>query len=163
MTARAPRGNDAAPPQRNRTVPDAQSHPDQTPARPRSRPLLPIVVALACIGGQTAQLAHFLLVRHERCAAHDTLSHGDHAHHDHGALPDDPSTAARSVQAQDLQAHDDCTVIGHLREPAVSTAPVQVSLPLQAPPPRTLAPPRAPTLAVTAALWLVAPKNSPPV
>jgi hypothetical protein len=127
------------------------------------RALSALVVWLS-LGGQLGGLAHFALISHHVCATHGELAHGeDHAHAPSAAGVEPAAERSDAlISALDAEeAHDDCSVLGRLKEQPAPTGGTAATLaPATLPTPAT-ARLDAPSFRDDAVLAL-APKTSPP-
>lgn len=123
-----------------------------------------IALALVCLAAQVGAGIHAVAVRHERCAEHGEVVHGDD--HGHGAVAGAEPRALRAPQLDDGAAaashdedHDHCAVplLRRQAEPGFCLP----ALIAPGAPPSVPAPVAAPVVA-TRALYLLAPKASPP-
>jgi len=132
---------------------------------PASQRMRSLAIVALCVVAQVSSLAHMLLVQHEACPEHGEITH----------VGEDASVAHRRIHAQESRSaaiaenstrsedhgHDHCAAIGHRREqvlPAFFGAlVVQATERIAAHvPPNTV--PRVSSVA----LYLIAPKSSPP-
>lgn len=117
--------------------------------------LLAALTSLALVGAGLVSLAHHVQTRHEVCAEHGEQIHVDA---DAGVIVE-ATTGAISNNPLDLDHGDHCAIAWSTSEttgdaqPGVTAAgelgPLAIVAPVERP--------------VVAGLWLLAPKNSPPV
>jgi len=113
---------------------------------------------LAC--SQLGGAAHFLLVRHETCPEHGELLHSQVRSATHHAVSGRAPGVSNSEEGTGALEHEHCSVFHHQRARAVET-PASRPVALLAPAAPSAVPVSRPvTFAI--ALYLVAPKNSPP-
>ena len=119
-------------------------------------------VAVLCILGQASSFAHLLLVRHTACATHQNLLEetGEHATNAKAAAPNNQNTLEQQTD-NPTHSHEDCLLCAQKQKLATVPEVNPVLLLLVS----CLAP-RAPThfvLLSSQDLFLLAPKNSPPL
>jgi hypothetical protein len=122
-----------------------------------------LALALVLVAGQVADSSHYLLVKHSTCPEHGEIVHGAEAAHGAvaGVEGQTPATPADS-DSNDVEGHGHCASSTLRREQAKLGEPDLAAQVAIAPAGTALAEARAP-LPPRTALFLLAPKNSPPV
>jgi hypothetical protein len=126
---------------------------------------LSTALAVVCLLGPILAQAHMLLVRHARCAEHGELVHLDGADGDSigtGATASSDVTTVSSSSPEEAKSHghDHCAAASARKTQAPVNCP-QLTLPAASSSAAAPLDPDAPSSAPVA-LYLLAPKNSPP-
>jgi hypothetical protein len=127
-------------------------------------------VAVLVVFTQFSSFAHMLLVRHATCPEHGELIHPDEdgaapAHHD--AVASHDKSQGPSIESGPESAnghgHDHCAVLAHRRDSTTLAAASNCPLPVPPPALAGIDGHRQILTPASFALYLLAPKNSPPV
>jgi hypothetical protein len=126
---------------------------------------LAVLVAPLCLIGQFSGIAHNLLVQHATCAEHGELVHTAGLQQTDGvgsAVPADAAVRGSAPgEAVEEHGHDHCLAVAHGRgHIGLQSAGAAVSL--DATPPALGSVTDGDAVAVSVALYRLAPKNSPP-
>jgi hypothetical protein len=116
--------------------------------------------AYLCLLGQVVGLAHVLLVRHATCPSHGELVHGGPPPAEVAPLADDTSVRSTAPESEELDEH--CLFLATRRREMAGLVPARTISIQPAGMVRLESPPAIPVL-TTRALFLVAPKTSPPI
>lgn len=125
--------------------------------------MMRIALALVCLAAQVGAGIHAVAVRHERCAEHGEVVHGEHGHdaqHGAGALALQVAHLGEGQGAAPADEDHDHCAMPLLRRQAEPGFCIPAVIAPSAPP--AVPAPLATPVAVTRPLYRLAPKASPP-
>jgi hypothetical protein len=126
-----------------------------------------VTLAAVCLLGPILAQAHMLLVTHTQCAEHGEMLHVDGLHAGDAPVDTRTATDVASVNgdtplAADSHEHDHCAVAsGRKTHAAIKTAGGPATAAGDPPPQRAAS--ESPAQPAPVAVYVLAPKNSPPV
>lgn len=121
-----------------------------------------VLVAALCIVTQGASFAHLLLVRHVACAAHQNLMEEGGEASATNPPNDQNQTAAQTPEQQNQHSDEQCALCAQ-RTKLLLTPPSATPLALLTASSLLPRAPSALTIPTSEQLFLLAPKNSPPL